>query len=217
MKDKINESICIIRETNAKFENPCIMWAGGKDSTVMLHLTREALLSDSIHFPVVFIDTSYQFRETLDFIRMLTEAWNINLIRVRNDKALYEGVGPEHNTFLCCSMLKTLMINQVIIDNEFDAVLTGIRWDELEERGKEYQYSVRDIPMHMRVHPILSWSEQNVWDYIKKYDIPYNPLYDKGYRSIGCWPCTKPAEEFEREGREMTDKKMERLRALGYL
>jgi len=224
-----NTSIYIIREARATYKNLGIMWAGGKDSTLMLYLAREAFLG-IIPCKVIFIDTTFQFRETYEFIERISEEWKLDLVRYRNFEALARGVNPwDYDRHYCCSKLKTEALLNCIKEFNFDALMFAIRWDEHPVRGKETYYSPRYVPKHMRIHPMLHWSEQDVWSFIKKYNVPYNPLYDrvidgKRYRSLGCYPCTEPLsdEEYrrlgERGGRSQDKEKiMERLRALGYM
>jgi len=134
----------------------------------------------------------------------------------------------DFSKFECCTQLKTNALKQLIKKYNADAVLTGIRWDECDVRGKEDAFSPREDPKHCRVHPVLDWYEEDIWEYLKSQKVPYNPLYDmntehKGwkYRSIGCYPCTKPVppdEKRERAGRSLDKEQiMESLRAIGYL
>lgn len=229
IKMLFEKSVYIVREAKTEYNNLALMWAGGKDSTLMLYITREAFLGE-VTIPIVFLDTTFHFRETYNFIRMLKKRWNLDLIYAQNRQALTKGTSPFSNSkFECCTKLKTDNLLKTIKDHHFDALMFAIRHDEHPIRGKEYHFSPRDIPEHMRVHPILHWTEQDVWSFIKKYNVPYNPLYDrvikgKRYRSLGCWPCTEPLsdEEYkalgERGGRSQDKEKlMERLRALGYM
>lgn len=227
MQHLVNKSVYVLREARAKYKNPAILWAGGKDSTLMIYLAKIAFF-DEIPFPCVFLDTTYQFKETYNFLSAVSKMWNLDLRRVRNVEALAKNIGPEKDRFECCTNLKTINLEKTIEKNGYDAILVGIRWDEHEMRGKEYEFSDRDwYPEHVRVHPILHWSVDDVWRYTEQENIPYNPLYDYnikglGYKSIGCYPCTKPIKpiEPERSGRAQDKEKkevMERLRALGYM
>lgn len=229
LKELFEKSLYIIREAKATYNNLGLMWGGGKDSTLMLYIAREAFLGN-MPIPIIFLDTTYQFKETYNFIRVLKKLWNLNVIYAQNREALIKGISPFSNSkFECCTQLKTNNLLNTIKEHNFDALIFGIRHDEHPIRGKEYYFSLRDIPEHTRVHPMLHWSEQDVWCFIRKYDVPYNPLYDrvvnnKRYRSLGCYPCTEPigSKEYknhgERSGRSQNKEKiMERLRALGYM
>ncbi len=223
-----NRSIHILREAKAEYPKLALMWAGGKDSTLMLHLARDAYYNE---LPtVIFLDTTYAFRETLQFIRSLRRHWRLPLVYAQNREALCEGINPwSHSHLECCTKLKTDALHQIIERLNLDALCFAIRHDEHTLRGKEQHFSPRDLPDHMRIHPILHWTEPDVWNYIHKYDVPVNPLYNrrvggKRYYSLGCYPCTSPltpsehASFGERGGRTQDKEQiMERLRALGYM
>jgi len=230
MQDPLeSQSEFVIKEAKARFKNPVMLWAGGKDSTAMLTIVRRAFAQlDRFPFPVMLIDTGYQFKETYDYMEKYAKKWKLEFIRFKNEKALKKGINPFTTShFECCNALKTEALTMAIRKYKFDAVLVGIRWDEHGVRGKEGYFSWRDKPSHMRVHPMLNWSEKEVWSYLKRNKIPYNPLYDRVehgnliYRSIGCWPCTKPVSKktLEERGGRALDKEelMEDLRALGYM
>jgi 3'-phosphoadenosine 5'-phosphosulfate sulfotransferase (PAPS reductase)/FAD synthetase len=217
-----------MREAKAEYKNLAIMWAGGKDSTLMLYIAREAYYNQLPK--VIFLDTTFDFRETKEFIRRVKAFWKIDLLYAQNREVLSKGINPwDYSKMECCTKLKTDALNQAIEKHKFDGLMFAIRWDEHPIRGKELYFSPRDVPEHMRVHPMLHWSEDDIWAFIKKYNVPYNPLYDreingKKYRSLGCYPCTSPLsdEEWkkmgERAGRSQDKEKiMERLRALGYM
>ncbi len=217
----------IMTMTVEKFKKPVLLWAGGKDSTCALAIARD-LFDNKLPFPVLFIDTTYKFTETYEFIRRYAKEWGINLMVQTNKEALERGINPWSVThFEYCNELKTKPMKQAIIENGFDAVMTAIRWDEHGIRGKEQYFSVRTDPPHTRVHPMLHWSEKEIWEYLRSRNVPYNPLYDKEehgglvYRSIGCWPFTKPVPKDtpeERAGRSVDKERlMEDLRSLGYM
>jgi phosphoadenylyl-sulfate reductase (thioredoxin) len=229
-QDKLeSEAEYVLKEAKALFKNPVILWAGGKDSTSTLHLAKHAFAKlGKIPFPVMFIDTGLKYRETYEFMEKIAKAWNLDFIKYRNEEAILKNVNPKtHSAFECCTLLKTEALKKAIKEYNFDAVIVSIRWDEEGIRGKEKHFSKRKDPPHVRVHPLLNWSEKDVWKYIRKYKVPYNPLYDRVehgnlvYRSIGCYPCTKPVPKdslSERAGR-VQDKQeiMEDLRKLGYM
>ncbi len=260
-----NKSIFIIREAYYKFKkNIAILWSVGKDSTTLLWLCRKAFLG-RIPFPVIHIDTGYKFPEMYKFRDKYAKEWNLNLIIGKNDKKIKQGIGPDAGTKLdCCTELKTNALKQIIKKYNFKALLLGIRRDEHGIRAKERYFSPRDAHFkwnyenqpaelwdqyksilqqeeHFRIHPILHYTEIDVWKYVKKENLPIVELYfsknGKRYRSIGCMPCTKPVKSdalnvndmikeiinsnvSERGGRSQ-DKEdaytMQRLRSLGYM
>lgn len=225
MKRLIDKSIYILREAYAKYKRPLLLWAGGKDSTVMLALAKWAFL-DKIPFPVAFIDTGFQFRETYNFIKRIKKLWKINLIILENREAKMQRVSPKTHTKLeCCTKLKTDALLNAIRDSGYDLIFEGIRWDEHRIRGKQNHFVEYLNPPHHRCYPIIHWGLDNIWQFIAKYNIPINPLYaykieGKVYKSIGCYPCTFPIEEKaeERAGRASTKEQlMEELRKMGYM
>ena len=222
----IGGTVHMLREARANYKNPIMLWAGGKDSTVLLHLAREAYLG-TVPMPVVFVDTTFQFTETKEFMDMVTDRWKLDRRIAQNRKALMEGVCKERDgSMVCCTRLKTDALLDYIRKNKVDGVFEAIRRDEHYVRNKSKDYVRQRDPDHDRIHPILYWTESDIWDYTKKFNVPYNPLYDRvehgnlRYRSIGCYPCTKPVspEGAERAGRSQDkEDQMEQLSRLGYM
>lgn len=143
MESLVSKSEYIIREVTSRFKNPCVLFSGGKDSTVLLDLIRHACFG-KIPMPVVFLDTTYQPKEVTDFIEDLRKEWGFNLIRATNKGAIKEGVGPKRGREECCHRLKTVALQDTISKYGFDAVLVGIRRDEHAIRNKEHYFSARD-------------------------------------------------------------------------
>lgn len=263
LRDLEKRSIALIREAKAQFKNPAVLWSTGKDSTATIWLCKKAFFG-KVPFPVIHIDTSYKFPEIYEFRSKIAEEWNLNLIIAKNKKALEEGMSPEKGRLKCCTELKTEALKDLIKEREFDALILAIRRDEHGIRAKERYYSPRDENFrwnykdqpaelwdlyvkpsedftHMRVHPILHWTELDVWQYVKQEKLPANPLYfaknGKRYRSLGCMPCTVPipskastideivqeiktSKTPERAGRAQDKEKdcmMQKLRSLGYM
>lgn len=218
---KIQKSVNVLREANWKFDNPTIAWAGGKDSTLLIYLTRQSFPGKMFPFDIIFLDTTFQFQETHNFMDRVARMWDLEYDKVRNEEALQEGVNPwDYSKFECCNRLKTRNLKKAIRERDIDALITGIRWDEHKIRGKDYHFSKRENPCHTRVHPLANLTESEIWEYTRENDLPTNPLYERGFSSLGCWPCTEPSDENEdeRAGRAQDKEKvMERLRALGYL
>jgi len=261
-----SKSIYIIREAYNKFKNVGALWSIGKDSTVLVHLIKKAFFG-RVPFPVIYIDTGMHFQEMYDFRDRLAKEWNLNLIISKNyDEAEKLNIGPKES-FKCCNLRKTESLKKTIREHNFDALFLGIRRDEHGIRAKERYYSPRnekfqwdyenqppemwdqfktsrdDDNTHLRIHPLLHWTEVDIWNYIKREKLPVNPLYFASqkdgkwirYRSLGCKPCTDPIESSaktideiikeiteskssERAGRSQDKEKiMQRLRALGYM
>jgi sulfate adenylyltransferase subunit 2 len=259
-----NKSIFIIREAYYRFNNIAMLWSVGKDSTTLLWLCRKAFFGH-IPFPIIHIDTSYKFPEMYRFRDERVKEWNLNLIIGRNEEKLKEGMGPTKGSKLeCCSELKTTALKQVIKKYNLRAILLGIRRDEHGIRAKERYFSPRDAQFkwdyenqpaelwdqykstayeeeHFRIHPLLHFTELDIWNYVKREKLPVVELYfskeGKRFRSIGCMPCCSPIESqaqtideivaelkttktSERSGRAQ-DKEdaytMQKLRSLGYM
>ncbi len=258
-----SKSIFIIREAYKQFKKIAMLWSIGKDSSVLLWLCRKAFYG-KIPFPIVHIDTGYKFPEMLAWRDKYAKKWGLNLIVGQNKKALEEGMGPEKGKLACCTALKTNALKMTIEKYKFRAILLGIRRDEHGVRAKERVFSPRNIDFkwdyknqppelwdqyklkaketeHIRVHPLLHWTEIDIWNYIKRENIPIIPLYfaknGKRYRSIGCKPCCSPIDsnadtidkiieelkttkQGERAGRAQDKEEvsaMQKLRALGYM
>ena len=262
-----NKSIYIIREAYKQFRNIAMLWSIGKDSTTLLWLCRKAFYG-KLPFPVVHIDTSYKFKEIYDFRDKYAREWDLRLIIGKNNEALKEGICPDKGKLECCNQLKTIALKQVIGEHDFKALLLGIRRDEHGIRAKERYFSPRDENFrwdyknqppelwdqhktehaqeeHIRVHPLLHWTEKDVWDYVLRENLPVVDLYFAKningkmmrYRSIGCETCCNPidseadnlekiVEELrttkvaERSGRAQDKERaymMQKLRSLGYM
>ncbi|MBW2990328.1 sulfate adenylyltransferase subunit 2 [Candidatus Woesearchaeota archaeon] len=262
--DKLeSQSIFIIREAYKKFRKLAMLWSVGKDSTVLLWLVKKAFYG-KVPFPVIHIDTGLKFKEMYDFRDKCVKDWELNLIISNNsEEAERLGIGPEAK-IECCNLRKTLALKKTIAEHKFEALLLGIRRDEHGVRAKErvfsprnrdFQWNYKDQPpelwdqfktqkegeQHLRVHPLLHWTEIDIWAYVKREKLPINPLYfaknGKRYRSLGCVPCTKPikskakdvdeiigeikkSKTGERSGRAQDKEEanaMQKLRALGYM
>jgi phosphoadenosine phosphosulfate reductase len=195
-----------------------IAFTGGKDSTTLLHLVRR-LYGGTIPFPVINIDTSVKFKEIYAFRDRLREEWRLDLHVFRNEEAI-ERLQIAADRAECCMELKAKPLGQAIVSMGLDGLMTGVRWDENPARAAESYFVKKENPAHTRIQPLLHFSEKDIWKYIRKYDVPYCELYEKGYRSLGCEPCTKPAASMdgsERQGRSPEKEViMGRLRDLGY-
>jgi phosphoadenosine phosphosulfate reductase len=218
LADKVAKSKEVLKEALERFpEKMALAWTGGKDSTTTLHLLRE-LGGGKVTIPVLNIDTSVKFKEIYEFRDQLAREWQLNLIIERNDEAL-KTIRIAADKEECCLRLKAEVIARAITKYGWEALITGMRWDEQQEREKEEYFSPRSSPPHVRVHPILHFTEFNIWQYIKENRVPYCSLYSKGYRSLGCEPCTRvglPGRD-ERAGRDREKEAvMQRLRDMGY-
>jgi sulfate adenylyltransferase subunit 2 len=259
-----NDSVYIIREAYKEFKDIAMLWSIGKDSTTLLYLVRKAFYGH-VPFPILHLDTSYKFKEIYAFRDRMTKEWHLNLVIAQNKDALARKVGPDAgNKLTCCGELKTEALKQAIKEYGYRAILLGIRRDEHGIRAKEryfsprnnqFQWDYKNQPAelwdlyknketaeeHIRVHPLLHWTELDIWSYIQREKIPIVDLYlarnKKRYRSIGCEPCCSPVpsdadtvdkivEELktttvsERSGRAQDKERaymMQKLRSMGYM
>lgn len=259
-----SKSVYIIREAYKKFRHIALLWSIGKDSTTLLWLCRKAFYG-RIPFPVMHIDTTFKFPEMYAFRDKYAKEWSLRLLIEKNEEALAQGMSYDtHDSLTVCTELKTVALKKAIAKHGFKALLVGIRRDEHGIRAKERYFSPRnkdfhwnyksqspelwdqykttkDADQHLRVHPLLHWTEYDIWDYIRRENIPINKLYfaknGKRYRSLGCMPITKPivsdadtvdkiVEEIknsktsERAGRAQDKEEanaMQKLRSLGYM
>ncbi len=195
------ESIHIIREVAAEFQRPVMLYSIGKDSSVMLRLAQKAFYPGQIPFPLLHVDTTYKFREMIQFRDQIGREAGVKLIVHSNTKALEEGANPFRlGTERCCGLLKTQALLDALRAGGFDAAFGGARRDEEKSRAKERIFSFRDElgqwdPKNqrpelwnifnsrvepgesIRVFPLSNWTELDVWQYIHVERIPIVPLY----------------------------------------
>jgi phosphoadenosine phosphosulfate reductase len=200
----VKRSIEIILETERRYGkiNIAVTFTGGKDSSTLLHLIKSAY-NGEVPFKIFNIDTSVKFQEIYYIRDCIAREWNLNLIVLRNKdpRKVIEKVKDKEE---CCFLLKTSILKEGIKQYNIKALMTAIRWDEHPDRAGERYFSMRSD--HVRVNPILHFMEKDIWEYIKINNLPYCELYDKGYRSLGCAPCTtiSNGEGSERSGREQS-------------
>ncbi|MCU1261809.1 MAG: sulfate adenylyltransferase subunit 2 [Bryobacterales bacterium] len=195
------ESIHILREVAAEFANPVMLYSIGKDSSVMVRLAQKAFHPGKIPFPLLHIDTTYKFREMIDFRDRFVNEIGVRLIVHTNRKAIADGANPFRiGTQNCCGLLKTRALLDALTEGGYDAAFGGARRDEEKSRAKERVYSFRDqlgqwdpknqrpelwnlynSRIHkgegIRVFPLSNWTELDVWQYIEQENIPIVPLY----------------------------------------
>ena len=202
------ESIHIMREVVAEFERPVMLYSIGKDSSVLLRLAQKAFHPGPIPFPLLHIDTTYKFREMIEFRDRYTASIGARLIVHTNTEAITEGTQPFLvGTQRCCGALKTKSLLDALSAGAFDAAFGGARRDEERSRAKERVFSLRDAagqwdPKHqrpelwqllnarirpgesIRVFPLSNWTEIDVWNYIHVENIPVVPLYFAKEREV---------------------------------
>lgn len=195
------ESIKIMREVAAEFENPVMLYSIGKDSSVLLHLARKAFYPAKIPFPLLHVDTNWKFREMIEFRDRLAKEYGFDLLVHKNPEGMEMGISPfEHGSGKHTDIMKTQGLKQALDKYGFDAAFGGARRDEEKSRAKERVYSFRDKhhrwdPKNqrpelwntynsqvnpgesIRVFPLSNWTELDIWQYIYQENIEMVPLY----------------------------------------
>ena len=202
------ESIHILRETAAEFSHPAMLYSIGKDSSVMLRLAEKAFYPAPIPFPLLHIDTTYKFREMIEFRDRTARELGLQLIVKTNQQAIASGAHPALlGTSRCCALLKTRALLDALREHGIDAAIGGARRDEEKSRAKERIFSFRDAygqwdPKNqrpelwnlyngrsdkgqcVRVFPLSNWTELQVWEYIEREQIPVVSLYFAKEREV---------------------------------
>ena len=209
------ESIHIMREVVAEAEHPVMLYSIGKDSAVMLHLALKAFFPGKLPFPLLHVDTTWKFREMIQFRDQIAARYDIDLRVHINPDGLAQGIGPfTHGSERHTHVMKTEALKQALDAGKFDAAFGGARRDEEKSRAKERIFSFRSAqhrwdPKHqrpelwrlyntrknkgesIRVFPLSNWTELDIWLYIQQQNIPIVPLYLAKERPVvwrdGSW------------------------------
>jgi sulfate adenylyltransferase subunit 2 len=203
-----SESIHIIREVVAEFENPVMLYSIGKDSSVMLHLAQKAFAPNKIPFKLMHIDTTWKFKEMIFFREETAKNYNLDLLVHINEEGVHDKISPiTHGSKIHTDIMKTQALKQALDKYRFDAAFGGARRDEEKSRSKERIFSFRDKSHRwdpknqkpelwnlfntkidkdesVRVFPLSNWTEIDVWQYIYQEKIPIVPLYFAKTRPI---------------------------------
>lgn len=229
-----SQSIFILREAFSQVERLATLWSVGKDSSVLLWLIRKAFFGQ-VPVPCIHIDTTYKIPEMIAFRDALAREWGLELVVGKNERALAAGTTfPQGmaDRVQCCSLLKRDGLQQLVDQHGYEALILGIRRDEEGTRAKERYFSPRNNQFqwefknqppeiwdqyktsfepgtHLRIHPLLHWTEVNIWEYIDRERIPVVDLYfareGYRYRSLGCAPCTNRIASSARNVPEIID------------
>ncbi|WP_299257252.1 sulfate adenylyltransferase subunit CysD [uncultured Kushneria sp.] len=236
------ESIHIIREVAAEFRNPVMLYSIGKDSSVMLHLARKAFYPGTPPFPLMHVNTTWKFKEMIEFRDRMAAETGMELIEHINEEGREAGINPfDHGSSKYTDIMKTQSLKQALDKYGFDAAFGGARRDEEASRAKERVYSFRDQyhrwdPKNqrpelwslynghinkgesIRVFPLSNWTELDIWQYIYLESIPIVPLYYAAPRPVVERDGTLIMVDDERmplnEG-EVPEMKSVRFRTLG--
>jgi sulfate adenylyltransferase subunit 2 len=214
------ESIHIFREVAAEFERPCLLFSGGKDSVVMLHLALRAFAPCPIPFPVMHVDTGHNFDEVIEFRDRTVEQVGARLVVASVEESIRQGrVVDESGPRASRNRLQTTTLLDAIEEHRFDAVFGGGRRDEEKARAKERVFSFRDEfgqwdpknqrpelwslyngrhkpGEHIRVFPLSNWTELDIWQYVAENDIDLPSIYYAHQRQVfrrdGMWLAVNP-------------------------
>ncbi len=237
-----SEAIHIYRETAAAFRNPVLLYSIGKDSSVLLHLALKAFHPAPLPFPVMHIDTTWKFREMIEFRDRRAQELNLDLRIATNQQAVADGVSPfSHGTHEYTRIMKTVALREGLDHYGFDAAIGGARRDEERSRAKERIFSLRE-PGHrwdprkqrpefwrtantalaegqtMRAFPLSNWTELDVWRYIEREGIEIPALYFAKERPVvqrhGTWIMVDD-DRYPLEEGETPQMKSVRFRTLG--
>lgn len=202
------ESIHIMREVVAEFDKPVMLYSVGKDSSVLLHLARKAFAPSKIPFPLLHVDTTWKFREMIEFRDRMAKEYDFELLVHQNPEGLAMNVGPfTHGSATHTDIMKTQALKQALDHYQFDAAFGGARRDEEKSRAKERVYSFRDKKhrwdpknqrpelwniyngkVHkgesIRVFPLSNWTELDIWQYIYLENIQIPELYFSKERPV---------------------------------
>ncbi|WP_312224257.1 sulfate adenylyltransferase subunit CysD [Stutzerimonas nitrititolerans] len=208
LKELEAESIHIIREVAAEFDNPVMLYSIGKDSAVMLHLARKAFYPGKLPFPVMHVDTRWKFQEMYRFRDKMVAEMDLDLITHLNPDGVAQDINPfTHGSAKHTDIMKTEGLKQALDKHGFDAAFGGARRDEEKSRAKERVYSFRDAKHRwdpknqrpelwnvyngkvkkgesIRVFPLSNWTELDIWQYIYLEQIPIVPLYFAAEREV---------------------------------
>lgn len=202
------ESVHVMREVMSQFQHPVMLYSIGKDSSVLLHLARKAFHPGRIPFPLLHVDTTWKFREMIEFRNQTAAELDLELIVHTNEEGVRRGINPfDHGSRNYTDVMKTEALKQALDTGRYDAIFGGARRDEERSRAKERVFSFRDQnhrwdPKNqrpelwnlyngrvnpgesIRVFPLSNWTELDIWQYIHLEEIPIVPLYRAAVRPV---------------------------------
>ncbi|HPD63915.1 MAG TPA: sulfate adenylyltransferase subunit CysD [Bacteroidia bacterium] len=236
-----SEAVFVIREAASVFSKPMLLFSGGKDSMVLLHLAWKAFLPARIPFPIVHIDTGHNFQETLDYRDEMVKKYEVQLVVGYVQDTIDSGkVKDETGVNASRNWLQSVTLLETIENHKFDCAMGGGRRDEEKARAKERFFSHRNefgewdpknqrpelwnlfngrknFGEHFRVFPLSNWTEMDVWQYIARENIPMPSLYFSHKRKVfnrdGVWLAVHPVNVMKPN--EVAEEKLIRFRTIG--
>ena len=236
------ESIHIFRDAISQFENPVLLYSIGKDSSVLVHLAKKAFYPGRLPFKLLHIDSTFKFREMIEFRDRFVQENDLDLIVHSNQEGISAGVNPfTYGSRKYTDIMKTQALIQALTAGKYDAVFGGARRDEEKSRAKERIFSFRDkfhqwdpknqrpelwdiynARVHkgesIRVFPISNWTELDIWQYIRLENIPIVPLYyakERPVINLDGNIIMADDERLPEKYRDQIEMKMVRFRTLG--
>ncbi len=241
LRELESESIFVLREVAAQFENPCVLFSGGKDSIVVTHLALKAFYPSSVPFTLLHVDTGHNFQEALDYRDNLVKKYGLRLLVASVQEAIDKGLVREEKGYTASrNALQTVPLLEAIEKNKFDCAIGGARRDEEKARAKERFFSHRDefgqwdpknqrpelwnlfngrkhMGEHFRVFPISNWTEMDVWQYIYQEKIEMPSLYFSHKRKVfqrdGVWYAD--SDYMMKKDHEIPEERVVRFRTVG--
>jgi sulfate adenylyltransferase subunit 2 len=241
LRELESESIFVLREVSAQFENPVMLFSGGKDSIVMFHLARKAFYPARVPFPLMHIDTGHNFSETIEFRDKLSAETGVPIIVASVQESIDNGLAVEEKGYNASrNRIQTVTLLDAIEKHKFDCAMGGGRRDEEKARAKERFFSHRDefgqwdpknqrpelwnifngrknMGEHFRVFPISNWTEMDIWQYIMLENIDIPNIYFSHEREVflrdGVLYAKTPFMKIR--DTEKVEKKIVRFRTIG--
>ncbi len=211
LEEKENQARQAIKKGLDDAGNPFILFDGRVESLIVLHLLRQ-VNEGKIRIPVLYIDTTVDFKEIYQYIEKMRKLWGLKLIKETNQEAL-RTIKFAEDKEKCCRMLKKNVLENIIKKYNIDRLFA---FDDEKVKTSTDLFTINN--RNIIIYPIQHFYKEDVWNYIKKYNLSYCSLYDKGFKNIRCIPCTDPVEpKDERLEKLEEDEIKKRLKALGYM
>lgn len=184
--DLVPEALYTIRAFAGN--NPAVSFSGGKDSLVALDLAVRAGIKKA-----VFSDTTVEFEDTVRYVKTIRQFYGIDLVIARPTRSFFELIEvfgfPSRRSRWCCEALKFGPLGKYALQNGITSFITGLRSEESRKRRGYSLVGNNPVLPIKQVNPLLNWTEEEVWRYLREFSLPINPLYSQGMKRVGCWPC----------------------------
>lgn len=203
-------ALSIINSRLASAKNPCVCFSGGKNSLALLHMVK---MQNPCNLSVIHADAGSEYIEVQSYIRKMQKLWKFNLIVIKGDD-----LNKDFSNSKCsCKSRTAAMLAEIISKNNYDGIFIGENIESGNFLSKEFKKSPELFSL--TVSPLISFTNEDIWNYIRNHNIPICSLYDKGYQEIGCMSCGQITDVEPQNSIEQDNEKImkEKLRKLGYL